>query len=62
MQSTELPPENVPENAAQPVEAHHEGEEPFEMPRGAIAFIVLLLVGYGVYWLMIYSQILAHGR
>jgi hypothetical protein len=63
LQSQELLPEPTPETAVEaPPDEAHNTEEGHEFPRGAVGFVLVMITGYALYWLMIYLQILGHGR
>jgi hypothetical protein len=68
---TEAPEPATSESVEQPVEVesahevalvHGNDEGGYGAPRGALAFVLVMLVGYILYWIMIYSDILGHGR
>ena len=49
----EMEPKAVDEQLAQP-EAH---EEQHGAPRGAFLFVMLMLLGYVVYWIFMYAEV-----
>lgn len=53
------PPGEAP--PADPMLAQSEHEEEHFDPRGALAFVIIMVVGYVIYWFITYFEILAHG-
>ena len=39
----------------------HEQHESDGMPKGAVAFAILMLIGYAFYFFMIWSEVIARG-